>query len=224
MARNRSNRAALTSLLIAALALVLMASPKQANADRSVRVLGPEAVRSTIEAFVGPTPPRPVRVRVLPCPGDPTAQGCHSSSPKIDTIWLNPQAGGLDSETLAHEMGHVFESYMWDLRWRHVPGSDFVPTTFEQIAAILFEDPPPGILYSTAWSERFAESYSACARFEQLTETLATHYWGFEMTPAQHELICPLIDSMASDYEQATAPGPLRTQRHRRRPALAPVA
>jgi hypothetical protein len=126
----------------------------------------------------------------------------------MDTIWLNAQAGGLDSETVAHEMGHVFESYMWDLRWRHVPGSDFVPRTFEQIAAILFENPKPGILYSVAWSEQFAESYSACARFEQLPETLATHYWGFEMTPVQHERICPLIDRMASEYEEATAPTP----------------
>jgi hypothetical protein len=29
----------------------------------------------------------------------------------MDTIWLNPKAGGPDSETVAHEMRHVFESY-----------------------------------------------------------------------------------------------------------------
>ncbi|HET7454709.1 MAG TPA: hypothetical protein VFJ76_04240 [Solirubrobacterales bacterium] len=109
---------------------------------------------------------------------------------------------------MAHEMGHVFESYMWDLRWRHVQDSQFVPHTFKRIAAILFDEPGPGVLYSTAWSERFAESYSACARFPQLTETLATHYWGFEMTPAQHDRICPLIDRMASAYEEATASDP----------------
>jgi hypothetical protein len=208
VARNRPTRTALASLIVVASAILLIAAPAAANAEGKARILGAQLVRPTVETFLVPTLPRPVRVRVLPCPGDPTAQGCHSSSPKMDTIWLNAQTGGLDSETVAHEMGHVFESYMWDLRWRHVPGSEFVPRTFSRIAAILFEDPGPGILYSTAWSERFAESYSACARFEQLTETLATHYWGFEMTPAQHERICPMIDRMAVPYEEATAPSP----------------
>jgi hypothetical protein len=207
VARNRPTRTALASFILVAAAVLLIAAPA-AGAEGKARILGAQVVRPTVETFLVPTLPRPVRVRVLPCPGDPTAQGCHSSSPKMDTIWLNAQTGGLDSETVAHEMGHVFESYMWDLRWRHVPGSEFVPRTFSRIAAILFEDPGPGILYSTAWSERFAESYSACARFEQLTETLATHYWGFEMTPAQHERICPMIDRMAIHYEEATAPNP----------------
>jgi hypothetical protein len=206
VARNRP-RTALAAFILVAAALLLIAAPRGANAAGKFRILGAQVVRPTVETFLVATLPRPVRVRVLPCPGDPTAQGCHSSSPKMDTIWLNAQTG-LDSETVAHEMGHVFESYMWDLRWRHVPGSEFVPRTFSRIAAILFEDPGPGILYSTAWSERFAESYSACARFEQLTETLATHYWGFEMTPAQHERICPMIDRMAVQYEEATAPSP----------------
>jgi hypothetical protein len=126
----------------------------------------------------------------------------------MDTIWLNPAAGGDDEETVAHEMGHVFESYMWDLRWQNAPTSQFVPKTFFRIAQVLFEDPRPGILYSTTWSEQFAESYSACARFPSLSETLYTGYYGFEMTPSQHDRICPLIDQMARRYEEATAPNP----------------
>jgi hypothetical protein len=97
---------------------------------------------------------------------------------------------------------------MWDLHWRNPSESAFVPKTFRRIAAILFESPGPGILYSTAWSERFAESYSACARFPELRETLATGYWGFEMTPAQHDRICPKIDRLAHAYEAATAADP----------------
>jgi len=172
------------------------------------QVIGPAMARSTVKTFLVPTLPRPVRVKVLPCPGDPAAQGCHSSSRRMDTIWLNPGAGGLDDETLAHEMGHVFESYMWDLHWRDARGSDFVPKTFPRIAAVLFDHPRPGILYSTAWSEQFAESYSACARFPALTVILSTGYWGFEMTPTQHARICPLIDRMATRYEEATAADP----------------
>jgi hypothetical protein len=189
-------------------AFLLLATAGSASAAARPQIYGAQEVRSTIEGFSVPTLPRPVRVRVLPCPGDPSAQGCHSSAPKMDTIWLNPETGGLDTETLAHEMGHVFESYMWDLRWSHAPGSEFVPKTFERIANVLFEDPGPGILYSTAWSEQFAESYSACARFPELTETIDTGYWGFEMTPAQHDVICPLIDRMAGEYEAATANSP----------------
>jgi len=144
----------------------------------------------------------------------------------MDTIWLNPEAGGLDAETISHEMGHVFESYLWDLRWEGVPNSSFVPKQLYRIAQVLFEDPASGILYSTAWSEQFAESYSACARFPELSETLATHYWGFEMTPEQHELICPMIDNLALEYEEATAPAtplvlnarPLLPHRHHARP------
>jgi hypothetical protein len=195
--------AALATTVIALLLIV-----PAAGADGSRQVVGPATVRSTVKTFLVPTLPRPFRVRVLPCPGDPAAQGCHSSSKQMDTIWLNPGAGGLDSETLAHEMGHVFESYMWDLYWHEVPGSDFVPKTFTRIAGVLFEDPGPGIVYSTAWTERFAESYSACARFPTLTETLSTGYWGFTMTPAQHARICPMIDRIADRYEEATADDP----------------
>jgi hypothetical protein len=187
---------------------VLLLLIPAAAADGSRQVIGSATVRSTVKTFLVPTLPRPFRVRELPCPGDPAAQGCHSSSRQMDTIWLNPGAGGLDSETLAHEMGHVFESYMWDLHWNKVPGSAFVPKTFTRLAGTLFEDPGPGIVYSTAWTERFAESYSACARFPVLTETLSTGYWGFTMTPAQHARICPMIDRMADRYEAVTADDP----------------
>jgi hypothetical protein len=193
--------------LTAAIAVLLLLAPTVA-ADGSRQVIGSATVRSTVKTFLVPTLPRPFRVRELPCPGDPAAQGCHSSSRQMDTIWLNPGAGGLDSETLAHEMGHVFESYMWDLHWNKVPGSAFVPKTFARLAGALFEDPGPGIVYSTAWTERFAESYSACARFPALTETLSTGYWGFTMTPAQHARICPAIDRMADRYEAVTADDP----------------
>lgn len=194
-----------SALLWAGLLLMAAAS---AGAAGKAQVVGPSEVRSTVESFLAPTLPRPVRVHALPCPGDPTAQGCHSSSRGVDTIWLNPEAGGLDEETVAHEMGHVFESYLWDLHWRRPRGTAFVPRTFQRIAGLLFEDPGPGILYSTAWSERFAESYSACARFPRLEETLVTGYWGFEMTPAEHARICPMIDAMARRYEEATAADP----------------
>jgi hypothetical protein len=195
------------ALWIAAAALGLLL-PAAAQAEGQAQVFGAQVVRTTVEDFLVPSLPRPVRVHVLPCPGDPAAQGCHSSGKSMDTIWVNPETGGLDSETVAHETGHVFESYMWDLRWSHVAGSDFVPRTFHRIADFLFEDPGQGILFSKAWSERFAESYSACARFPALTETLSTGYWGFEMTPEDHARICPLIDQMAHRYEEATAADP----------------
>lgn len=204
--RRSTYRISWAALTAVAASLFLLAPA--AGARGSAQVVGPAMARSTVKAFLAPTLPRPVRVRALPCPGDPSAQGCHSSSPKMDTIWLNPGTGGFDSETLAHEMGHVFESYMWDLRWEGAPGSEFVPKTFARIAAVLFDDPKPGIVYSTVWTERFAESYSACARFSALEETLSTGYWGFEMTPAQHARICPLIHRMATSYEAATAADP----------------
>jgi hypothetical protein len=198
----------LYSALLAAAATLLLLAPT-AGAAGGVRVIGPPEVRAMAETFLAPVLPRPVRVKVMPCPGDPTAQGCHSSGSEMDTIWLNPEAGGLDTESLAHEMGHVFESYLWDLRWRDAPDSAFVPKGLYRIATVLFDDPGPGILYSTAWSERFAESYSACARFPELSETLYTGYYGFEMTPAQHEQICPAIDRLAQEYEEATTTVPL---------------
>ncbi len=192
--------------MLAAVGAILLVPVGSASAADGTQVLGSPEVRAAVETFLVPTLPRPVRIKVAPCPGDSTAQGCHSSGQQMDTIWLNPEAGGLDTETISHEMGHVFESYLWDLRWRDAPNSSFVPRDLYRIAQILFEDPAPGILYSTAWSEQFAESYSACARFPELTETLATHYWGFEMTPAQHDLICPMIENLAIEYEEATAP------------------
>jgi hypothetical protein len=197
-------------LLAAAGALLLLAPAVSAATGARASVVGAGApeVRSSLESFLVPILPRPVLVRTGACPSDPSAQGCHTAGRRKDTIWLNPETGGLDGETVAHEMGHVFESYMWDLRWHQSHGSSFVPKNFGRMAAILFDHPGPGILYSTAWSEQFAESYSACARLPELTETLATGYWGFEMTPRQHDRICPLIDRMARDYEAATAGDP----------------
>jgi hypothetical protein len=197
-------------LLLAAIATVLLAPSALASGGASASVVGAHSqeVRAAIDSFLVPVLPRPVQVKTAPCPGDPSAQGCHTSSRRMDTIWLNPSAGGLDTETVAHEMGHVFESYLWDLHWDRPNGTAFVPKTFRRIAAILFEDPGPGILYSTAWSEQFAESYSACARLPELTETLVTGYWGFEMTPTQHDRICPKIDRLARSYEAATAADP----------------
>jgi hypothetical protein len=208
--RRRHNHGSFYSCAIfAAIGALLLVAPAGASASGRAVVIGPPEVRSAIESFAVPTLPRPVRIRVAPCPGDPAAQGCHGSGRQMDTIWLNPEAGGLDTETIAHEMGHVFESYMWDLRWEGVPRSAFVPRDFFRIAQSLFEDPAPGILYSTAWSERFAESYSACARFLELSETLYTGYYGFEMTPEEHDQICPEIDRMALEYEETTASTPL---------------
>jgi len=207
--RSRSARAVLrAALCVAAVTVASLAPTAVAQAGIKAQVFGSQAVRGTVEGFLTPVLPRPVRVRVLPCPSDPAAQGCHSSNRLMDTIWLNPETGGLDSETLAHEMGHVFESYMWDLRWRGAVGSAFVPRIFRRIAAVLFEEPAPGILFSSAWSERFAESYSACARFPLLSETLRTGYWGFEMSPAQHARICPMIDRMGRRYGEVTAGDP----------------
>src|SRR4051812_4474312 len=207
MRRSRYARGFLTPLFLAAATFGLLL-PAAAEAEGQAQVFGAQVVRTTVEGFLVPSLPRPVRVHVLPCPGDPAAQGCHSSGRSMDTIWVNPEAGGLDSETVAHEMGHVFESYMWDLRWHHVAGSAFVPQTFRRVAASLFDNPGRGILFSSAWSERFAESYSACARIPALTETLRTGYWGFEMSPEDHARICPLIDQMARRYEEATVADP----------------
>lgn len=123
----------------------------------------------------------------------------------MDTIWLDPATGGLDTETTAHEMGHVFESYMWNLRWAQRQGTEFVPKIFSQIASVLFGRVDPSTLETEAWTEQFAESYSACARFPVLAETI-TGFYGFRMSPEQHALICPMIDEMGQRYEEASQP------------------
>jgi hypothetical protein len=156
-----------------------------------------------VETFLVPTLSRPVRIRIGPCPEEVPVQGCHIPSGHIDTIWLDPANGGLDTETTAHEMGHVFESYMWSLQWEQRQGTAFVPKTFHRIASVLFGTVGPTTLESTTWTEWFAESYSACARFPALPETIGGFY-GFQMTPEQHALICPMIDEMGQQYEEAS--------------------
>jgi len=194
----------ITSAVAALCASLAIAIPSSAIAQ--TRVLGPEDIQAAVNAFLVPGPPGPVRVVLGPCPSDPSAQGCHSAGTARDAVWLSPDAGGLDEETLAHEMGHVFESYMWNLYWRDGNRADFVPDVFEKIASDLFADPRPGILYSTAWSERFAEAYSLCARVDQLTEPVSTGYWGFSATPESHARTCRLIDELAVDYGRTTEP------------------
>src|SRR2546430_1632134 len=97
---------------------VSLACPTGAEGPLPTTNVGETSVQGLADGFLVPGPPGRVRVVVSACPSDPTAQGCHSSGRLMDTIWLNPDTGGLDAETFAHEMGHVFESYMWDLYWQ----------------------------------------------------------------------------------------------------------
>lgn len=187
--------------------LTFLIAPATAGATGSVDVIGSPEVRSMVETFLVPTLPRPVRIRIGPCPHEVPVQGCHISNEHIDTIWLDPSTGGVDTETAAHEMGHVFESYMWDLRWKQRQGTAFVPKLFGRIAFVLFGSVGPETLESDTWVEQFAESYSACARFSTLSEDISGFY-GFTMTPEQHDLICPLIDEMGPRYEEASTARP----------------
>jgi hypothetical protein len=191
-----------------ALALAILTAPATAGATGSADVIGPPEVRSMVETFLVPTLPRPVRIRIGPCPHEVPVQGCHISNEHIDTIWLDPSTGGVDTETAAHEMGHVFESYMWDLRWKQRQGTAFVPKIFGRIAFVLFGSVGPDTLESDTWIEQFAESYSACARFSTLSEDISGFY-GFTMTPEQHDLICPMVDEMGRKYEEASATKPV---------------
>gem|GEM_PF-2687585 len=199
----RTRRAASTVVALAAIAGSVLLPTPAAKAYGPVEVIGPPEVRSMVETFLVPTLAHPVRIVIGACPDGYPSQGCHISGSRMDTIWLDPASGGLDTETTAHEMGHVFESYMWNLRWEHRPGSEFVPKTFGRIASVLFGEFNSSTLETEIWSERFAESYSACARLPELSETI-TGFYGFQMSPEQHDLICPMIDEMGQRYEEVS--------------------
>jgi hypothetical protein len=192
-------------LLLAIVALWTFAAwVPAARAGVKTTIVGESSLQAVADGFLVPGPPGQVRVLIAPCPGDPNAQGCQRPGRVIDTIWLNPATGGLDAETFAHEMGHVFESYMWNLRWQQ--HARFVPQLFRRIVPLLDLKSSSGVLRSTAWSERFAEAYSLCARVSILSGPVATGYWGFETTPERHTATCSLITAMASGYERALAP------------------
>jgi len=205
------------SALAAAVAVVASACVLLTPAARAYGpddVIGPPEVRSIVSTFLVPTLPRPVRVVIGACPDGFPSQGCHTSGRRMDTIWLDPSTGGLDAETTAHEMGHVFESYMWNLRWERRQGTEFVPKTFGRIASVLFGEITPSTLESEVWTEQFAESYSACARLPALSETI-TGFYGFQMSPEQHDLICPMIDEMGQRYEEVSQPEEAEARRPR---------
>jgi hypothetical protein len=196
-------------LLGCALALSVLIGPATAAqaAATHTTVVGTPTLQAAVGDFLVAQPPGRVRVLLAPCPGAPAVQGCHSAGRRMDTIWLNDAAGGNDSETLAHEMGHVFESYMWDLYWRSGPrhsGARFVPRMFHRMAPLLYLSRKPGVVYSTAWSERFAEAYSLCTRIGQLPAPVSTYYWGFRATPATHARTCALIDAMSRHYKKGS--------------------
>jgi hypothetical protein len=174
-----------------------------AQAQIPTTIVGETSLQGLADGSLVPGPPGRVRVLVSPCPADSTAQGCHSSGRLMDTIWLNPASGGLDAETFAHEMGHVFESYMWDLYWQK--RARFVPQLFRRIVPLLDLEPRPGVLSSTVWTERFAEAYSLCARESVLSGPVSTGYWGFETTPERHAATCSLITALAIGYQRALA-------------------
>jgi hypothetical protein len=192
------------AISVAALAVLAMslAGPARAGAQVPTTIVGETSLQGQADSFLVPGPPGKVRVVVGPCPSDASVQGCHSSGTAMDTIWLNPATGGLDSETFAHEMGHVFESYMWNLYWgRH---ARFVPRLLRRIEPLLGLEPSRGLLSSTVWTERFAEAYSLCARVGTLSDPVTTGYYGFAATPEQHAGTCSLIDSLGTDYEGAS--------------------
>jgi hypothetical protein len=194
----RSRRIVLLALL-AVNACLLLASP--ASGKSQTAIVGDTSLQPLVDSFLVPSPPGRVRVVIGPCPSEAGAQGCHASGAAMDTIWLDPGSGGLDAETFAHEMGHVFESYMWDLHWQH--HVRFVPRLFRRVVPLLGLQRAPGVLSSTAWTERFAEAYSLCARERTLVAPVSTGYWGFETTPQRHRGTCAAIDSLGRRYERA---------------------
>jgi hypothetical protein len=192
--------------LIAIIALWTSAAcAPAAQARVETKIVGETSLQALADGFLVPGPPGQVRVLVSPCPGDYSAQGCHSPGRMMDTIWLNPATGGLDAETFAHEMGHVFESYMWDLRWQR--GARFVPQLFRRMVPLLDLKPSSGVLSSTEWTERFAEAYSLCAREGVLSGPVSTGYWGFETTPERHAATCSLITTLATGYRRVLGRG-----------------
>jgi hypothetical protein len=199
---SRLRRTVLATVLSLSISLALSTA---ARAQLQTTIVGETSLQGLADGFLVPGPPGRVRVVVSACPSDPTAQGCHSSGRQMDTIWLNPAAGGLDDETFAHEMGHVFESYMWDLYWQQ--HARFVPQLFHRIVPLLDLEQNPGVLTTTVWTERFAEAYSLCARESTLSGPVSTGYWGFETTPDRHAATCSLIGALGSHYEQALARG-----------------
>jgi hypothetical protein len=199
----RTRRSVSAAVALAAIAGSAFLPASAAEAYGPVDVIGPPEVRSIVETFLVPTLPHPVRIVIGACPDGYPSQGCHTSGSRMDTIWLDPSVGGLDTETTAHEMGHVFESYMWNLRWERRQGTEFVPKIFGRIASVLFGEFNSSTLETDLWSEQFAESYSACARLPELSETI-TGFYGFQLSPEQHALICPMIDEMGQRYEEAS--------------------
>ena len=193
------------AIALAALAVICvwLAGTARAQADVPTTIVGDGSLQGLADGFLVPGPPGSVRVIVGACPSDPSVQGCHESGATMDTIWLNPGAGGTDAETFAHEMGHVFESYMWNLYWQQ--HARFVPRLLRRIEPLLGLESSRGLLSSTVWSERFAEAYSLCARVGTLSGTVATGYYGFEATPDSHAATCSLIDALGSNYERASA-------------------
>ena len=172
-----------------------------AGAQLPTTVVGDTSLQGVVDGFLVPGPPGRVRVMLGPCPSDPNAQGCETPGRAMDTIWLNSASGGLDGESFAHEMGHAFESYMWNLYYQqHAP---FVPRMFRRIVPLLDLESKPGVLASTEWTERFAEAYSLCARESTLAGPVSTGYFGFETTPERHAETCSLIETLAGRYERA---------------------
>jgi len=201
----RFPRSVSAAVALAAIAGSVLLPTPPARAYGPVEVIGPTEVRSIVETFLVPTLPHPVRIVIGACPDGYPSQGCHTSGSRMDTIWLDPANGGLDTETTAHEMGHVFESYMWNLRFERRQGTEFVPKTFGRIASVLFGEFDSSTLETDVWTEQFAESYSACARLPELPETI-TGFYGFQMSPEQHDRICPMIDEMGQRYDEASQP------------------
>ena len=185
------------SALFAALALMVFASPAAARTE--VRILGATEFQAAADQFLVPEPPGDVRILLVSCPGAPDASGCHTSGWRVDTIRLNPEMGGTEPETFAHEMGHAFESYMWNRHFRD--GARFVPRIFLRIAPLLGVEPKYGMLTTTLWSERFAEAYGLCARVPTLEAVVATGYWGFTIDPVSYPTVCNLIRRLGTRYE-----------------------
>ena len=194
--------------LIAALSLLVFAAPAAARTES--RILGATEYQTVTDQFLVPEPPGDVRVLLVSCPGAPGAAGCHTSGWRVDTIRLNPETGGSDPETFPHEMGHVFESYMWNRHYRD--GARFVPRIFLRIAPLLGVKALPGMLTTSLWSERFAEAYGLCARMASIDVTVATGYWGFTIDPVSYPTVCNLIHRLGSRYENFV-PRPRRSQR-----------
>jgi hypothetical protein len=179
-----------TQVALAVVFALAVAAPALARAPVVVDHQG-RLIRGKVHRWIQhskvPLPSGRIQLRLMPCPYNTALPACvYTRYPRV--IWMRPGLGSQARRILYHEMGHVFDLTVLNMRER---------ARFKRIIGIRRSGWFLGGLPPSEW---FGDGYAMCAMHSRLHRRPRPTPYGYRPSPRAHARVCRLIRSAAKPH------------------------